>query len=102
MSDKAPRWPSLTPGRLAGYIDTVVARADADAVRRRRDRQTDRDVWIGLGDNGIAEIHGNLWNTDGQAIDKRLTALAATVCDQDPRTTDQSGGRRAGRSRRGR
>ena len=89
LSDKAPRWPSLTPGRLAGYIDTVVARADADAVRRRRDRQTDRDVWIGLGDNGIAEIHGNLWNTDGQAIDKRLTALAATVCDQDPRTTDQ-------------
>ncbi len=89
LSVKAPRWPSLTPGRLAGYIDTIVARADADAVRHRRDRQTDRDVWIGMGDNGIAEIHGTLWNTDGEALDKRLTALAATVCDQDPRTTDQ-------------
>ncbi len=89
LSVKAPRWPSLTPGRLAGYIDTIVARADADAVWHRRDRQTDRDVWIGMGDNGIAEIHGTLWNTDGEALDKRLTALAATVCDQDPRTTDQ-------------
>ncbi len=29
------RWPSMTRGRLAGYIDKIVAKADGDAVRRR-------------------------------------------------------------------
>ncbi len=30
------RWPSLTQGRLGAQVDKIVARADADAVRRRR------------------------------------------------------------------
>ena len=33
------RWPSLTRGRLAAKIDAIVARVDADAVRRRKERQ---------------------------------------------------------------
>ena len=32
------RWPSMTRGRLAGHIDRNVAKADADAVRRRTER----------------------------------------------------------------
>lgn len=89
LAVKAPRWPSMTPGRLAGYIDKVVARADADAVRHRRDRQSGREVWIGFGDGGMAEIHGSLWTSDAHALDKRLNALAATVCEHDPRTKEQ-------------
>ena len=89
LAAKAPRWPSLTPGRLAGYIDKIVAKADTDAVRRRRDRQAGREVWIGFGDNGIAEIHGSLWTADAHLLDKRLGALAATVCEHDPRTKEQ-------------
>ena len=30
------RWPSLSRGRLAGQVDRIVARVDADAVRRRK------------------------------------------------------------------
>jgi hypothetical protein len=41
-----PRWPAMTQGRLASYVDRVVARADRDAVRRRRELRGDREVSI--------------------------------------------------------
>ena len=40
------RWPSLTRGRLAAKVDAIVARVAADAVRRRKERQVGREVWI--------------------------------------------------------
>ncbi|ORW52506.1 hypothetical protein AWB90_00215 [Mycobacterium paraense] len=84
------RWPSMTRGRLAAQVDKVVARADVDAVRRRKERQVERDVWIGdRVQDGLAEIHGSLFASDAHALDRRLDALATTVCAQDPRTRDQ-------------
>ncbi len=52
LAVKVPRWPSMSRGRLAGQVDKIVARVDADAVRRRQERQADRDVWIGDGADG--------------------------------------------------
>jgi Domain of unknown function (DUF222) len=84
------RWPSMTRGRLAAQIDKIVAKADADAVRRRTKHQSDREVWISdLEESGVSQIHGSLLSVDAQALDKRLNALAATVCEHDPRTRDQ-------------
>jgi hypothetical protein len=89
LAVNVPRWPSMTHGRLAGQVDKIVIRADADAVRRRQERQFDREVWIGdLGD-GISEIHGSLLTPDARALEKRLNALSATVCEHDPRTREQ-------------
>jgi uncharacterized protein DUF222 len=89
LAAKVARWPSMTQGRLAGQVDKIVAKADADAVRRRKERQADRDVWIGDVEGGISQIHGTLYTPDAHALDKRLTALAATVCEHDPRSRDQ-------------
>jgi hypothetical protein len=83
------RWPSLTQGRLSGRVDKIVAQADMDAVRRRQQRHSDREVWIGEGFEGISEIHGSLFTPDAHALQKRLDALAATVCEHDPRTREQ-------------
>ena len=83
------RWPSMTRGRLAGQIDKIVAKADADAVRRRTERRTEREVWFADLGGGLSEIHGSLLSPDAHALDKRLTALAATVCEHDPRTREQ-------------
>ncbi len=44
LAVSVPRWPSMTRGRLAGQIDKIVARADADPVRRRKERQADRQL----------------------------------------------------------
>jgi Domain of unknown function (DUF222) len=85
----APRWPSMTHSRLAGRVDRIVARADRDAVRRRRERQADRELSIWDSGDGLSEVFGRLITTDAHAVDARLDALAATVCADDPRTGKQ-------------
>jgi hypothetical protein len=82
-------WPSLSQGRLGAQVDRIVARLDADAVRRRQERIRDREVWIGGNQDGLSEIHGSLYTPDAHALDQRLDALAATVCEHDPRTREQ-------------
>jgi hypothetical protein len=83
------RWPSLSRGQLSGQVDRIVARIDADAVRRRRERQAGRQVWIGVAHDGVAEIGGSLLAPDARALDARLDALAATVCEHDPRSREE-------------
>ncbi|HSS22861.1 MAG TPA: HNH endonuclease signature motif containing protein [Mycobacterium sp.] len=89
LAVKVARWPSLTQGRLGGQVDKIVANADADAVRRRKERQEDRHVWIGDLGGGMSEIHGSLLTPDAHALEKRLDAWAATVCEHDPRGREQ-------------
>ncbi len=89
LAAKVGRWPSMTRGRLAGQVDRIVARADADAVRQRRQRQTDREICIEDLVGGTSEIHGSLFTVDAHALEKRLDALAATVCAHDPRSREQ-------------
>jgi hypothetical protein len=84
------RWPSMTRARFAGQVDKIVGRVDADAVRRRTEQQADRQVWIAdLEEGGLSQINGNLVTPDAHALDKRLDALAATVCEHDPRSRQQ-------------
>ncbi len=83
------RWLSMTRGGLSGKVDAIVAKVDADAVRRGKERQTDREIWIGSELDGISQIQGTLFTPDAHALDKRLRELAATVCEQDPRSREQ-------------
>lgn len=90
IADNVGRWPSLTKSRLAGKVDAIVARIDADAVRQRRQRHTDREISIwDHPDGGVSYIEGTLNPVDARALDQRLNALAATVCRHDPRTPAQ-------------
>ena len=89
IAARVTRWPSLSRGRLSQKIDKIVVNADADALRRRTQARADREVWIGGESDGLSQIEGRLRSTDAQAVDARLTALAATVCPNDPRTTAQ-------------
>jgi hypothetical protein len=84
-----PRWGVLNRNQLTGRIDKIVARVDRDAVRRRRDRIAERDVFVGDVDSGLAEIVATVFAPDGHAVADRLTALARTVCEADPRTLAQ-------------
>ena len=89
LAAKAPRWPAMTPGRLGAQVDRIVSRADRDAVRRRRERQADREFSTWDSGNGLTEVFGRLMTPDARAVDARLDALADTVCDADPRTRSQ-------------
>lgn len=89
LAVNVPRWPSMTHGRLAAQVDKVVVRADKDAVRRRKERQSGREIWIGDVGDGISEIHGSCLTPDARALEKRLNALANTVCEHDPRGLEE-------------
>lgn len=89
LASRAARWPSLTQGRLAAEIDRVVAVRDPDAVRRVRERAKGRELGIWDMGEGISEVYGRLFSTDAKVLDQRLDALAASVCDADPRSRDQ-------------
>ncbi|OBF62625.1 hypothetical protein A5756_00005, partial [Mycobacterium sp. 852002-53434_SCH5985345] len=89
LAAQVARWPSLTPARLAAQVDRIVANADADAVRRRRERAAGREVWIGDMGEGLARIEGFMFSPDARALDARLDALAGTVCAHDPRSREQ-------------
>jgi hypothetical protein len=67
----------------------IVARADRDAVRQRREQQAGRQFSIWESGNGLTEVFGRLITTDAHALDTRLDALADTVCAEDPRTRTQ-------------
>jgi hypothetical protein len=89
LAVKAARWPAMTQGRLGAQVDRIVARADGDAVRRRRERQPERELSIWDSGDGLSEVFGRLISTDAHVVDARLDALAATVCAGDPRTRNQ-------------
>ncbi len=89
LAAKVARWRGSTQGRIGGYVDRVVACADHDAVRRRRDRRGGRELSIWGDADGLTEIFGRLLTTDAHAVDARLEALAGTVCADDPRTRNQ-------------
>jgi hypothetical protein len=89
LAGKAQRWPAMTRSALAAAVDRIVARADRDAVRRRRELQAERELSIFESGNGLTEVFGRLLTPDAQALDARLDALAATVCAGDPRTRNQ-------------
>jgi hypothetical protein len=86
---RAPRWPSLTRGRLSMRVDAIVLRVDRDAIRRTNKEVKDRYLNISQSLSGIAEIYGNVFATTARALDRRLDELAGTVCEADPRTKAQ-------------
>jgi hypothetical protein len=86
LAERAPGWKVMGRSQLAGRIDKIVAGVDLDAVRRRKDRVAGRGVSVGDVDNGLAEVHAILFSADAFAVGQRLTALADTVCEGDPRS----------------
>ena len=85
-----PRWPSMTRGRLAGQIDKIVAKVDADAVRQRKERRAEREVWFARSRRWtIADPRQHADSRSARLGRTVLTALARTVCEHDPRTHEQ-------------
>lgn len=83
------RWPSLSRSQLIGRVDRIVARHDRDAVRRRKKKTADRWIEIWDSGDGVSEIRGFLRVMTGRALEERLDALAATVCNHDLRSPAQ-------------
>ncbi|OBG29913.1 HNH endonuclease signature motif containing protein [Mycobacterium sp. 852002-51057_SCH5723018] len=85
----AAKWMRLSGPKAAERIDMWVARFDPTGVRVPGPRNENRYVEIGCTDAGLAGVWAQLHATDGAALEHKLDALAATVCQEDPRTKAQ-------------
>lgn len=88
LADTLPRLGVLSRRKTEQHIDAVVERHDPDA--RRRTETAVRSRYLDIDHRqDTATITGDLLPTDASLLDHRLTALAHTVCADDPRTIDQ-------------
>ncbi|WP_205844365.1 13E12 repeat family protein, partial [Mycolicibacterium sp. GF69] len=89
LAARAEKWMKLSGPKLVDRVDMFVSRFDPEAVRVPCRVEDNRHIDVYPGEPGMAWLSGNLRATDGAALDNRLDALAATVCENDPRTKQQ-------------
>ncbi|MFG1931359.1 HNH endonuclease signature motif containing protein [Mycobacterium sp. NPDC048908] len=89
LTAKAPGWNALSQDKITELVDWMVIELDPDAVRVANERDADLHIEVRPGQNGTAEIWGEVRSPDGAAFDASLDNLAATVCPNDPRTHEQ-------------
>ncbi|MFI5506627.1 DUF222 domain-containing protein [Mycobacterium sp. NPDC051804] len=91
IAAQVQQWGVLSADKTETQIDYWVNRYDPAAVRRAEysARNCHVDVRDPEDGSGSVWVEGRLIITDGEALDRRLDALAQTVCEKDPRTHDQ-------------
>lgn len=91
LAGLAGGWGPLSRYKLDQVIDVVVDRHDPGALRRNRAAARSRGVEIGgrNDESGTSSVWGRLYSSDAQLLDRRLAAMAAGVCEHDPRTVSQ-------------
>lgn len=91
LAERAGGWDVLSQYKLEQAIDTWIDKHDPGALRRTRSSARSRDVTVGAENHelGTAALWGRLFATDAALLDRRLTAMAHAVCDDDPRTIGQ-------------
>jgi len=88
LADALTTWGPLSLNKTEQAIDALVERHDPAA--RRRTETAVRSRYIDVEHRGgIASVSGEVHSTDAALLDRRLTALAHTVCSNDPRNIDQ-------------
>ncbi|MED5814189.1 DUF222 domain-containing protein [Mycolicibacterium sp. 050232] len=91
LAGAATTYGALTATKTEQAIDVWVEKFDPAAVRRTRTAARERDIHFGDPDdpNGTVSIWGRLLATDAALLKNLLTAMARSVCDNDPRTLGQ-------------
>ena len=83
----------LSEDKIEQAIDHWVDRYDPFALRRMERRARSRCADVSAPDgSGTSTVEAVLFDHDAATLDKRLEAMAATVCNDDPRTVDQRRG----------
>ena len=88
LAEAVRTWGPMSANKLVQTVDRIVISHDPDARRRTESQVRGRHVDI-THDRGTSFLSGQLLQTDATLLDRRLTALAHTVCDNDPRTVEQ-------------
>lgn len=84
-------WGVLSKDKIETAVDDCVERYGPWAVRRTELSARNRHITkhANSDGSGTATLEAVLFAHDAQAVDARLDAMAATVCNNDPRTHEQ-------------
>ena len=80
LAETVPTWGPLSVHKMQQSVDRIVVRHDPDARRRTESRARGRYVEF-VHDRATSYLSGQLHQTDATLLDRRLSALAHTVCD---------------------
>ncbi|BBX05076.1 hypothetical protein BST36_24785 [Mycolicibacterium moriokaense] len=88
LAKRARKWGPLSEDRLESAVDALVLKFDKDALLKSRRTLRTRDFVIGDLDDetGVVTVRGRLSAADGAVMKKKVTAMVATVCEDDPRS----------------
>lgn len=90
LAEQIGSWRCWSRDKLITTIDAVVTAMDAAAAKERRTAAYDqRRVDVRPDLDGMARVRASLSRADGAVLDRRLAAMAASVCPRDPRTLRQ-------------
>jgi hypothetical protein len=91
LVQRAQRWGPLSDDKLEAAVDALVLQFDRSAVIAARDAAKTCDFTVGYYDDeaGVASVWGTLLAHDAAVLDRKVAAIVATVCDNDPRTAKE-------------
>ncbi|MDT5013923.1 MAG: hypothetical protein QOD39_83 [Mycobacterium sp.] len=94
LAARALKWGPLSDEKLVAAVDALVHRFDPGAVIESSEALRNEDFVVGYYDDesGLTSVHGRLQGPDAEVLKKKIAAMAATVCDNDPRTQGQRRG----------
>jgi hypothetical protein len=83
VAKRAMKWGPLSEDKLVGAVDALVLEFDQAAAIASSAEARTRDFVVGDVDDdaGVASVWGKLLAADAAVLNKKVAAMAATVCD---------------------
>jgi hypothetical protein len=91
IAKRATRWGPLGEDKLTSAVDALVLEFDAAAVMASKAVARTRDFVIGdiEDEAGTTAVWGRLSAADAAVLKKKVAAMVATVCENDPRSANE-------------
>ncbi|ORB63338.1 HNH endonuclease signature motif containing protein [Mycolicibacterium tusciae] len=91
IAERARGWGPLAEDKLIAAVDALVLEFDEAAVMVAKAAARARDFVVGdrEDENGTTSVWGRLSAADAAVLKKKITAMVATVCENDPRTAGE-------------
>ena len=88
---RATKWGPLAEDKLVSAVDALVLEFDRDALIQAKTAQRTRDFFVGdiEDEAGTTAVWGRLSAADAAVLKKKVAAMVATVCEDDPRSTKE-------------
>jgi Domain of unknown function (DUF222) len=91
LAERAQKWGPLPEKTFIASVDALVLQFDKAALLESCEVARTRDFQVGYFDDeaGLTAVWGALQAADAAVLDKKVAAMAATVCDNDPRSVKE-------------